>query len=88
MTKPDKKLKDLSEQEFVDSSIEDQLAEEAQASADLSGLRDEAATLADSELEDEANMPMEGQEFNLDEVLPFSNSDGDAGYEKEDQEED
>ena len=88
MTKPDKKLKDLSEQEFVDSSIEDQLAEEAQASADLSGLRDEAATLADSELEDEANMPMEGQEFNLEEVLPFSDSDGNAGYEKEDQEED
>ena len=88
MTKPDKKLKDLSEQEFVDSSIEDQLAEEAQASADLSGLRDEAATLADSELEDEANMPMEGQEFNLEEVLPFSDSDGDAGYEKEDREED
>ena len=90
MTKPMKDFIELSQEEdtesenleFVDSSLENQLAEETEASAEVSGLRDEAATLADSELEDEANMPMEGQEFNLEEVLPFSDSDGEAGYEK------
>jgi hypothetical protein len=72
------------DQTFIDSSFEDQLADEADAAAELSGLRDESATLADSELEDEANLPMEGQEFQLDQVLPFSRSKrGDAGYDED-----
>jgi hypothetical protein len=70
-------------EKLIDSSFENQLANEADA-AELSGLRDESATLADSELEDEANLPMEGQEFHLDEVLPFSRSEhGDAGYDED-----
>jgi hypothetical protein len=71
-------------EKLIDSSFENQLADEADAAAELSGLRDESATLADSELEDEANLPMEGQEFHLDEVLPFSRSElGDAGYDED-----
>jgi hypothetical protein len=63
-------MKDESK-EFAESSLENQLA-------------DEAATLADSELEDEANLPIEGQEFHLEEVLAFSHSKGgDAGYDQD-----
>ncbi len=69
---------------LIDSSYENQLADEADAAAELSGLRDESATLSSSELEDEANLPMEGQEFHLDEVLPFSHSErGDVGYDED-----
>ncbi len=72
------------DQELIDLSFENQLADEADAAAELSGLRDESATLADSELEDEANLPMEGQAFHLEEVLPFSRSErGDAGYDED-----
>lgn len=68
------------DQDFVDDSDEAELAEDAEAYAELSGLEGEAATLADSELEDEANLPMEGQDVRLEDALPFSDSDGDAGY--------
>jgi hypothetical protein len=72
------------DQELIDSSDENQLADEVDAAAELSGLRDESATLADSELEDEANLPMEGQAFHLEDVLPFSRSmRGDAGYDQD-----
>ncbi len=72
------------DQKLIDSSFEAQLADEADAAAELSGLRDESATLADSELEDEANLPMEGQKFRLGDVLPFSHSGrGDAGYDED-----
>jgi SpoVK/Ycf46/Vps4 family AAA+-type ATPase len=59
-------------------------AEEGDAGAERAGLTHEAATLADSELEDEANLEMEGREINLENVLPHADSDGDAGYGKED----
>jgi hypothetical protein len=75
-----------------DQFVEDQAIDELDTAAELSGLQDEAATLADSELEDEANMPMEGQDFRLESALRSSRSErGDAGYEKnefDDQEED
>ncbi len=65
-------------------SLEDMAqAEDGDASADRAGLTDEAATLADSELEDEANLEMEGREIDLDNVLPHADSDGDAGYGKD-----
>jgi hypothetical protein len=80
MTDPDP----IEEGHEDDISLEDIAeAEERDTSAEPSGLEDEAATLADSELEDEANLPMEGQEFRLEEALPFADSDGDAGYDKE-----
>ena len=60
-------------------SLED-MAQAEDASADRAGLTNEAATLADSELEDEANLEMEGREIDLDNVLPHADSDGDAGY--------
>ncbi len=79
-------MKDESK-EFAEASLENQLADEAEAAAELSGLRDEAATLANTELEDEANLPMEGQAFRLEEVLPFSHSKrGDAGYDQDEAE--
>ncbi len=76
---------DLIEEGHEDEiSLEDMAeAEERDTSAEPSGLENEAATLADSELEDEANLPMEGQEFRLEEALPFADSDGEAGYGKD-----
>ncbi len=73
---------DLIEEGHEDEiSLEDMAGQEdGDASAERAGLTDEAATLADSELEDEANLEMEGREINLDDVLPHSDSDGDAGY--------
>ena len=68
------------DQDFVDASDENELAEDGDPVAELSGLMGEAATLADSELEDEANLPMEGQSLLLEDALPFADSDGDAGY--------
>ena len=73
---------DLIEEGHEDEiSLEDMAeAEDGDASAERAGLTDEAATLADSELEDEANLEMEGREINLDNVLSTAESDGNAGY--------
>jgi hypothetical protein len=74
-------------EDFLNPDTDDQFVED-QAIDEL----DTASTLADSELEDEANMPMEGQDFRLESALRSSRSErGDAGYEKnefDDQEED
>jgi hypothetical protein len=62
------------DREFVKNS------EAVNAYEESSGLENEASTLADGELEDEQNRPMEGEDFRLDRALGHSESDGDAGY--------
>jgi SpoVK/Ycf46/Vps4 family AAA+-type ATPase len=81
----------MTDPDLTEPGLEDELsledlaeAEDGDASAERAGLTDEAATLADSELEDEANLEMEGREVSLDNVLPTADDgDGSAGYGKE-----
>ncbi len=67
------------DREFVQNS------DAVSAYEESSGLENEAATLADGELEDEQNRPMEGGDFRLDRALGHSESDGDAGYDDQDE---
>jgi hypothetical protein len=62
------------DRDFVENS------DAVNAFEESSGLEDEAATLADGELEDEQNRPMDGENFRLDRALGHAESDGDAGY--------
>ena len=73
----------FADEEFVQGSEAEEYASEEDA--ELSGLQNEAATLADSELEDEENLPREGETVSLERAMQHSRSErGDAGYDSAD----